>query len=63
MKTTDRSPLAETLEMMREILEISYPLCKNQDPLISSKCSKINTLAFKAIKNIDGKLCPNNRKK
>ena len=62
MTTNDYSPVYEALEKLKKILEISYPLCKTQDSHTASQCSKINTLAFKAIKDIDEKFRLNDRK-
>jgi hypothetical protein len=41
-----QNTIKELIEGLSKIMEKSFPLCKNNDVIISNTCSKINNTAF-----------------
>jgi hypothetical protein len=52
MKTSNKY-LHENINKLKEILELSYPLCKHQDKDINMRAAKINKLAKKTLDNLE----------
>ena len=51
MKTSNKY-LHENINKLKEILEISYPLCKHRDSSISLSAAKVNKLAKECLDNL-----------
>ena len=47
--------LNQAEKLIREILEVSFPLCKHSDPDISTDLARINDRAYKLLKLLDHK--------
>ena len=54
MKTSNKY-LHENINKLKEILEISYPLCKHEDSSISLSAVKVNKLAKECLDNLQKK--------
>tara|TARA_Y100000361_G_C10865758_1_gene191631 strand:+ start:245 stop:415 length:171 start_codon:yes stop_codon:yes gene_type:complete len=55
MKTSNKY-LHENINKLKEILEISYPLCKHVDKDISQSAATINKLAKQSLDNFNKNL-------
>ncbi len=52
MKTSNKY-LHENINKLKEILELSYPLCKHNDKKISQASATINKLAKESLDNFE----------